>query len=294
MNQVESRPLRYFVAVAEELNFTRAAQRLGIAAPALSRAISALEAQLEVRLLERSTRRVVLTEVGMALLAEARVALIALDAATLRARRSAGASGGKLVVAVKADVEGGLLEEIIAAYGDEHAAVPLEVVFGGWGEQPGLLRSGEADVAILLEPFDTEGLDTETLVREPQLLALATGHPLAASRRLRLADIEADHEQVEHSAHIYLPRGTQRPAFGDMTQMLRHVELGRILALLPASLAQRNARSRLAWRPVDDAPPATLAVAWPQNSSSLAVAAFVRVATKLAARRDPVPTATAK
>src|SRR4051794_40375795 len=126
MNPVESRPLRYFVAVAEELSFTRAAERLGIAAPALSRAISRLEADLGVRLLERSTRSVALTEPGAALLSDARAALLALDAASRRARRSAGVTGGKLVLAVKADVEGGLLEDVLAAYRAEHAAVPIE------------------------------------------------------------------------------------------------------------------------------------------------------------------------
>src|SRR3954454_23098024 len=123
MNPVESRPLRYFVAVAEELNFTRAAQRLAIASPALSRAISGLEAELGVRLLERTARSVALTEAGTALLAEAREALGALDAATRRARRAAGAPGGKLVLAVKADGEGGLRATVLVAYRAEQAAV---------------------------------------------------------------------------------------------------------------------------------------------------------------------------
>jgi len=285
MNQVESRQLRYFVVVAEELSFARAAARVGIASPALSRAIAGLERDLGVRLLERSTRRVTLTATGSSLLADARRALRALDAAALRARRSAGVAGGRLVLAVKADVEGGLLEDVLAAYRDERAAVPVDVVFTGWREQPGLLRAGQADVAIVLQPFDTEGLDSETLTREPQLLALPTGHPLAARPRLRLADVEAEHEQIGDGSHLYLPHGRQRPEFHDMTQLLRHIELGRMLALLPASLAERTARPQLVWRHVDEAPEAVFSVAWPQSSSSLAVAAFVRVAGTVAAGR---------
>lgn len=283
---MESRPLRYFVAVAEELNFTRAADRLGIAGPALSRAISGLEADLGVQLLERSTRRVTLTNQGVVLLADARAAIHALDAATLRARRSAGVVGGKLVLAVKADVEGGLLEDVLAAYGAEHTAVPIEVVFTGWNEQPGLLRTGEADVAIVLEPFDTDGLDSELLLSEPQLLALPTHHPLTQRTQLRLADIEAGHQQVGPGSHVYVPHGAQRPQFGDMVQMLRHIELGRMLALFPASLAERTNRPELTWRPVVDAPEVTFAAAWPQNSKSLAVAAFVRVATAVSDNRN--------
>lgn len=285
MNPVESRPLRYFVAVAEELSFTRAAERIGIAAPALSRAISGLEAELGVRLLERSTRSVALTEAGAVLLADARAALVALDAAARRARRAAGVTGGKLVLAVKADVEGGLLEDVLAAYRSEHRAVPIEVVFTGWREQPGLLRGGEADVAIIVEPFDADGLDTEPLLREPQLLALPTGHPLADRPRLRLADIEAGHQQAGPGSHLYVRHGEQLPQFGDMVQLLRQIELGRMLALLPVSLAERNARPQLTWCPVDDAPHAAFAVAWPQSSRSLAVAAFVHAAVTVAAGR---------
>jgi Bacterial regulatory helix-turn-helix protein, lysR family len=84
---VESRPLRYFVAVAEELNFTRAAERLGISSPPLSRAIRRLEAELGVTLFERTTHSVGLTPAGTVLLEEARIALDALQAAERRTRR---------------------------------------------------------------------------------------------------------------------------------------------------------------------------------------------------------------
>lgn len=283
---MESRPLRYFVAVAEELNFSRAAQRIGIASPALSRAISGLESQLGVRLLERSTRHVALTEAGTALLLDARAALVALDAAALRARRAAGVAGGKLILAVKADVEGGLLEDVLESYRHEPAAVPVEVVFTGWREQPALLRAGEADVAILIEPFDSDGLDTEPLLSEPQLLALPTGHPLADHPQLRLADIDAEHQQIDPGTYVYVPHGAPRPPFADMMQMLRQIELGRMLALLPTSLAERNDRPQLTWRPVHDAPPAAFALAWPEESQSLAVATFVRVAMAVSANRN--------
>jgi len=285
MNPVESRPLRYFVAVAEELNFARAAERLGIASPALSRAIASLERDLGVQLLERSTRRVSLTEAGAGLLADARTALAALDAAALRARRAAGVKGGKLVLAVKADVEGGLLEEVLAEYDAQRTSVPIEVVFTGWQEQPRLLRAGEADVAILLEPFDSDGLDAEPLLSEAQVLGLPAGHSLAERRSLRLADIEEEHRQIGPGTHVYVPHGAQRPEFNDMTQMLRQIELGRMIALFPTSVAERNAHRQLTWCAVDDAPPATFAAAWPQRSSSLAVAALVRVAGAVASRR---------
>jgi DNA-binding transcriptional LysR family regulator len=216
---------------------------------------------------------------------EARTALGALDAAVARARREAGVRGGSLVLALKADVEGGLLEDVLAAYRAEQAALPIEVVFTGWGEQPDLLRAGEADVAILVEPFDADGLDSERLLTEPQVVALPAGHPLCARRRLRMADLEVGHRQAGPGTHVYVPHGARRPQFGDLTQMLRQIELGRMVALFPESLTGSTARPQLAWRPVDDAPSASFAVAWPQSSSSLAVAAFARVATAVAATR---------
>jgi DNA-binding transcriptional LysR family regulator len=158
---VESRPLRYFVAVAEELNFARAAERLGISPPPLSRAIRRLESEMGVTLFERTTHSVALTPAGTVLLAEARIALDALQAAERRAQRAA-APEPKLVLAVKADGDAGPLEPILARYASEPTAVPAAVRLCGWHEQPRLLRRGEADAALVHEPFDRTGLDTET------------------------------------------------------------------------------------------------------------------------------------
>src|SRR5690349_24873025 len=102
MSDVEVRQLRYFVAVAEELHFGRAAERLGMAQPPLSRAIRELERQLGAQLLERTTRQVTLTPVGETLLQDARIALEAVEAATRRARNG-GRPEPALRVALKAD-----------------------------------------------------------------------------------------------------------------------------------------------------------------------------------------------
>lgn len=185
---MESRPLRYFVAVAEELNFARAAERLGISPPPLSRAIRQLETELGVTLFERTTHSVALTPAGTTLLAEARFALDALQAAGRRAQRAA-APEPKLVLAVKADGDAGLLEGILARYASEPTAVPVAVRLCAWHQQPQLLRRGEADAALVHEPFDHTGLDTETLAAEPRVVALAVTHPLATRERLTLADL---------------------------------------------------------------------------------------------------------
>jgi DNA-binding transcriptional LysR family regulator len=278
---MELRHLRYFVAVAEELNFGRAAERLGIAAPALSRAIAALESQLGVRLFDRSTRHVELTEAGRVLLDQARPALASLDAAARRAQRAAGPRR-RLVLTLKADLEGDLLEPILAAYRAEPEAVPVEVSFGDWGRQAELLRDGRADVALIFRSFDSEGLDFEVLTEEPQVVALAASHPLAARERISLADLEAEHEG-NAPGHLWWPAGAERPVFDDLSQLIQLIELGELIAFLTPSVVARYPRPRLAVRPLDGVPDARLVVAWPRAATSPATAAFVRAAVDVAA-----------
>jgi len=282
----ESRPLRYFVAVAEELSFARAAERLGIASPPLSRAIAQLEAQLGVTLLERTTRSVALTAAGRVLLEEARPALDALDAAGRRAQRAAGPRH-RLVLALKADMDGGLLEDVMAAYEREQAAVPLEVLLGGWREQAQMVRDGRADVALDATPPDdaASDLDMEALTTEPRLAALAADDPLAAGGgALRLADLQAAFLPTTEPT-VWRGRGHgDLPCYRDLAAMLRFVELGRVVALLPESVCARYPRpGKITYMSVLDAPPAVLSVLWPRRSTSLAVAAFVRAATDVAA-----------
>ncbi|MER6126641.1 LysR family transcriptional regulator [Streptomyces sp. NPDC001795] len=286
---MESRPLCYFVAVAEELNFARAAERLGISPPPLSRAIRRLETELGVTLFERTTHSVALTPAGEVLLREARIALDALQAAGRRTQRAA-LPETKLVLAVKADGDAGLLEPILERYAAEPGSVPVTVHLCGWLEQPRLLRRGEADAALVYEPFDRTGLDTETLAVEPRVAALAATHPLAARDRIGLADLGLRPGDL----HRFLDEIRQHGR--DLAQLLTLVGLDGLVALLPFSVAARYPRPGVVYRPVPDAPPAILTIAWPQQSCSTATAALVRAATWVAdAVRDgaadpgPVP-----
>ena len=272
---MESRPLRYFVAVAEELNFARAAERLGISPPPLSRAIRRLETELGVTLFERTTHSVALTPAGAVLLTEARIALDALQAAGRRAQRAA-ATEPKLVLAVKADGDAGLLEPMLARFASEPEAVPVAIRLCGWHEQPRLLRLGEADVALVHEPFDRTGLDTETLVTEPRVAALAATHPLAARDRLVLADLGLRPGDLHQYLHELRSEGR------DLAQLLALAGLGKVVPLLPASVAARYPRPGVVYRPVPDAPLAVLTIAWPQQSRSTATAALVRTAASVA------------
>jgi DNA-binding transcriptional LysR family regulator len=279
---VESRELEYFVAVAEELHFGRAAERLGMAQPPLSRAIQRLERRLGVTLLERSSRAVTLTEAGSVLLAEGRAALDALEAADRRTRR-AGAKKPGLVLVTKAGAGSELLAKILDAYASEPGAAEVEVLLCGIAKQEGLLRDGRADVALLHRPFDTTtGLDYEELRIEGQVAVLPAGHPLGSRRSLPMAEATA-------IAGLPMPRWPCRdggypdgpgPAIHDQTQLLQLIALGRTSAVLPES-CRALLGSDLTAVPVPDAPRVTTVIAWPPQTRSRAVAGLVRAATRL-------------
>jgi DNA-binding transcriptional LysR family regulator len=284
MNDLEVRQLRYFVAVAEELHFGRAAGRLGMAQPPLSRTIRDLERQLGVTLFERTTRQVRLTGAGEVLLRDARTALEAVTAAAHRARH-AGSASPRLRIALKADIDGGLLPQILDAYSADPAALPPELVLGGFGEQPQALRDGLADVALVLRPVDERGLDSEPLLTEPVLVALAATDPLAARTELCLADLSGrslPSGAPADSGRMAPPSPGATTPVSNLSEIFSLVETGSVVFFAPASVARQNPRPGIAYRPVSDLPDCTLAVAWPQEARSAAVAAFVRAACVIA------------
>ncbi|WIM99357.1 LysR family transcriptional regulator [Actinoplanes oblitus] len=279
---METRELRYFVAVAEEEHFGRAAQRLGMAQPPLSRAISQLERRLGVGLLERTSRGARPTEAGRVLLREARAVLDAVEAAERRTRRAASGSPA-LVLVAKAGASSELLAKLLDAYAGEPEAVPVDVVLCGVGEQERLLRDGRGDVALLHQPFDaTAGFDVERLGTEGQVVVLPAGHPLTARDHVRMADLE-------DLPGLPLPRWPcpdgsypdgPGPRVRDQTQLMQLVSLGRACVVIPES-ARVQLRDGLAAVPVLDAPLVTTVIAWPPHSRSRALAALVRTATRL-------------
>ncbi|NUP28797.1 MAG: LysR family transcriptional regulator [Nocardia sp.] len=278
---METREMRYFVAVAEELHFGRAAQRLAMAQPPLSRAIQQLERRLGVVLLHRFPRAIALTEAGAVLLREARTALDAVQAAEHRTRRAAADQPG-VVLAVKAGASRELLSELLRAYAAEPGAVAVEVMLCGPGEPESLLRTGRADIALLHRPYDTTaGFDTEDLHTEQQIVVLPAGHPLADRAHLSLTEINT-------RTDLPLPRWPGRdgsypdgpgPRVRDHTQLFQLIALGLACAVVPESL-RTQLRDDHAIVPVPDAPAVTTVIAWPPHSRSQAVAHFVRAATR--------------
>ncbi|MGW5725539.1 LysR family transcriptional regulator [Nocardia beijingensis] len=279
---METREMRYFVAVAEELHFGRAAQRLAIAQPPLSRAIQRLERRLGVVLLHRTARAVALTEAGAVLLREARIALDAVEAAERRTRRAASDQPG-VVLATKAGASSELLSKLLHAYAAEPGAVAVEVMLCGPGQPESLLRNGRADVALLHRPYDsTAGFDTEDLHTEQQVVVLPANHPHATRTQMSSAEVDT-------LTNLPLPRWPGRdgsypdgpgPQVRDHTQLFQLIALGLACALVPESL-RTQLRDDHAVVPVPDAPAVTTVIAWPPHSRSKAVADLVHTATRL-------------
>ncbi len=269
MDWLETRELAYFLTVADELHFSRAAIRLGIAQPALSRTIRQLERRLGVSLFERSSRAVALTPAGQVLALEARYALDAVSAAARRTQRAGGRDAG-LVLAMKAGGDGGMLPALLAAYEREPEALPVRVTFAA--DRARLLRDGQADAALLYSPpDDLRGLDAEPLLAEPRVAVLPVTHRLAGRDGVREADLVGEP----------LHRAPGRPRVDSIPELMHRVALGETVAVLPRSLTT-PLRDDLVGLPVLDAPPITLVLAWPSHSTSPAVAALARAAAATA------------
>ncbi|WP_250008455.1 LysR family transcriptional regulator [Actinoplanes sp. M2I2] len=278
---METRELRYFVTVAEELHFSRAAERLGMAQPPLSRAIQQLERRLGVTLLERDRRGVALTDAGRVLLDEARVLLDGAAAAARRTRRAASA-GNRLTLVTKAGAGHELLRKLLDAHAAEPGAAEIDVVLCRMGEQARMLRDGRADVALMQRPFDAVGgFDTEDLQTEQQVAILPAAHSLAARETLTLADL--DDVPGLPLARWPGPDGAYPPGPGpeihDQSQLAQLIALGRTAAVLCAS-----SRSWLwdahAAVPLTDAWEVTTVLAWPAHSRSKPVAGLVGTAVR--------------
>jgi LysR family transcriptional regulator, benzoate and cis,cis-muconate-responsive activator of ben and cat genes len=283
LDDVETRELRYFVAVAEESHVGRAAERLGMAQPPLSRAIAQLERRLGAELFVRTPRGMSLTSAGETLLREGRVALAAVEAAERRTRRTVEVTGPQVVLTAKAGASSELMAKLLDAYAAEPDAVDVEVVLSPPGHQAQMLRDGRADVAILHRPFDDmSGFDVDVLSVEEQVLILPAGHPATGLASMTVAEATSIPDlptpRWPHLDGTY-PDGPG-PELRDLTQVLQLVRLGRTAIVLPES-ARANLRDGLAVVPLSDAQQVTTVIAWPPHSTSPGVAGLVRTANRL-------------
>ncbi|WP_427893051.1 LysR substrate-binding domain-containing protein [Kribbella sp. GL6] len=266
---MELRTLRYFVAVAEELHFGRAATRLYMSQPPLSRAIRQLEADLGTTLFHRSASGVSLTPAGTALLAEARTLLAQSD--RLRTRVAAAAGAASLTVGILGDSTDPDISRLAAAYRDRHPNVEVHIRETDLDDPTCGLRTGLVDVALTRGPFNRTGLHVHRLRADPVGAVLRADDPLAARETLTLADL-ADRRWFQFPPgtdpewQSYWNAGTHRegPVVRAVQECLQSVLWNATIGLTP--LTNHNPGPEFAVVPVLDLPPSPVVVAWSENT----------------------------
>jgi DNA-binding transcriptional LysR family regulator len=295
---MELRHLRYFVAVAEELHFSRAADRLHVTQPVVSEQIRKLEAELGVQLFHR-TRNVALTDAGAALLTEARRVLRHAEAARRAARSASARPGlriGYVATALPAGIPRAVRRLVAAMPGLETTMEPgtaLELVDA--------VRADDLDVAVVSLPVPTAGLRVTPIGEQRAVAVFPVGHEHAVKPAVDL-------EQVAPQRVVVLPRDADRPFYdavlatccaagvaptlsempdGQIDRMLLAVAAGAGMAMAPECVAERYANAGVRFVPLSSESPAVATgIVTPRHTDHLPTVAFLRT---VARTRGPRP-----
>lgn len=285
---VDLRHLRSFLAVAEERHFGRAARRLAMAQPPLSRQIQLLEQELGFPLFDRSRRRVELTPAGAAFVPHARRVFEALDLGVQEARRAASGQIGRIGVGYLASVALSGLAELIGAFRTRSPHVEIVMQELTLTEQMDAIKHHRLDVGFLRGPLDDPELASRLIRSEPLMIVLPSDHRLASQRRIALADLA-------HEPFVCYPRN-RGPAYFDMIMRFCHdagftpriVQEGTQLdivslcaagfgvAIVPGTLRHAR-RPGAVFRPIVGDPRTDLLVAWRPDDPSPILRDFLDV-----------------
>lgn len=279
--------LTYFVAVAEDLHFGRAAQRLQMAQPALSQAVKTLEISLGVSLFRRTSRHVELTDAGLQLLPAARETLAAADRTVMVAERLANEQAELVRVGFVGD---GTCDAVLAigSITRESTRLRVETRYADFSDPSGGLRQGHVDVAFLRTPIDATGLAIAELYEEARVAVLPTEHPLADRDRLTIAELLDDRWLQMPSTDVVWrsfwladehwdderPR-LLGPVVNRVEEQLAGTTAGGCVSLTPASIAALHPRQGIRYVPVDDVAPTAMVIAWREGDRRPTVHAFI-------------------
>jgi DNA-binding transcriptional LysR family regulator len=309
---MELRELRYFIAVAEQLSFRRAAERLHVVQPAVSAQVRKLEDELGVRLLNRTQRNVSLTDAGAALLTEARRVLHDAEVARLAARNAHDHVTSRLRIGYMPASLPSRVPLALRRLAAEMAKVVTSMEPGDGVELIESVRAERLDAAVISLPAPTAGLRTTQLPDEKAVAAFPVGNRHAVSSAIRL-------DQLVPEQIVVLPRDTNRPFYDAVVATCRdaglsptfiemadrHVEptllavaSGAGMALIPASVAERYLAPGIRFVPLDgQAPTVAMAVVTRRDTTHLPTAAFLRAVAQadtphtLVASEPPLPAA---
>jgi DNA-binding transcriptional LysR family regulator len=298
---MELRHLRYFVAVAEELHFRRAAERLHVAQPAVSEQIHKLEDELGVRLFDRTQRKVELTDAGAALLTEAHRVLRQAEAARLAARSASERPGlriGYVPTALRANIPRTLRRLVIAMPNLQTTMEP-----GSGLELVDAVRAGELDVAVVSLPVPTAGVRVTPLGEQRTVAVFPVGHEHAVKPHVDL-------EQIAPERIVVLPRDADRPFYdavvatccaagvsptliempdGHVDRILLAVAAGAGMALLPECVAERYADAGVRFVPLSgESPVVATGIVTARHTEHLPTLGFLRAASRTSDQRPQI------
>ncbi|MER5649257.1 LysR family transcriptional regulator [Streptosporangium sp. NPDC002524] len=283
---MELRQLEYFVAVAEECHFTRAANRLRVAQSGLSASIRSLERELGASLFLRSTRQVELTPAGRALLVEARRALSATDAARDAVAAVRGLLRGSLAIGSLQCLHAVHLAAVLARFLAAYPGLEIRLRQGGSGELIEQVRAGRLDLAFVSRPARCpDDVVVGPLADEPLVLACAPGHPFAGREKVglpelgaeRFVDFQPDWGTRDLVDDVFAAAGVERRVsleVNDVHSLLDLVTFGLGVALVPRSFAVKTDRVRFVG--LAGAVPAWETVTVTGDPTSAAAAALLR------------------
>ncbi|KAA0892853.1 LysR family transcriptional regulator [Pusillimonas sp. ANT_WB101] len=288
---MELRHLRYFCAVAQELHFTRAAERLGIGQPPLSMQIQQLERELGVILLLRGRRGVELTEAGLAFREEALRVLSAAERAVETARRIGNSEIDKLTIGftVSASIHP-FVPRVIQASRERYPTVEIVLLQRTTNELVAAIRDKQIDVAFIRSPApEAPGVQVETLLHEPLIAALPSSHRLAQRQTISLRDLSGEpfifyprkvgtgiYDAVVHACQScgFVPE--VRFEVPQMTSVITFVAAGMGVSLVPETMRQLRAEGVTYVSIADEeVPQAYLAVAFNKRALSMALSRFI-------------------
>jgi DNA-binding transcriptional LysR family regulator len=289
---MDPRKLHYFVAVAEELHFGRAARRLNVSQPPLSIQIRALESELGTSLFTRNRRNVALTEAGRTLLTEVRKILLQLDHTRAVVQRAGRGEIGKLAIGFITPVEYNVLPGLVGEFRRRYPDVLLTLRETMSDQQLAELDSEMLDIGLLTAPVHRPSIEWRTIWRERVVLAIPARHDFARSTSIPV-------RRLANERFIMFPRSIAPVLYDDVMQFCRRggfslrivqeaaqsqtiislVSAGIGLAVLPESI-QGLRRAGVAYRPFrEKSPSVETVIAYKKDRPSLAVENFVRLAT---------------
>ncbi|WP_019926808.1 LysR family transcriptional regulator [Nocardia sp. BMG111209] len=268
MDRLETREIEYALTLADELNFTKAAARLGIAQPPLSRAIGRLERRLGVELFYRTSRSVSLTEAGAVFVREGRAILDSLDNVVHHTRYADRTR--PLVVAARPATGSGRLHAIIRGCGELREPLAIRIHFTR--RPTTAVREQVADVALACTTEDTDELTVEELDEQPTLALTAAAHPLATHATVTLDELRCTDGFLEDCPDLPLDEIVDRVLLQNAVIL--------VAGDLPLPLDDR-----LRTLAVPDAPATVLCLAWAQNGPHPGLPTFLKQARRAAYHR---------